>query len=117
VSLAAAVVMVAIAEPLLVAVYGEDFRPGASALRILAVAIIPFGLSSIITGYLGASGTPRWSVAVWAWAALASIGANLAVVDRYGIGGAAVISLITYSGVAAVLFVRAKPPDESGEAT
>lgn len=90
--------MLAIAAPLIVAaVYGQQFEEAVGLLRVSAIGLVPFGLTTIAWNYLGALGIPRWTVVAWSVGAVVNVALNLATLQQLGIVAAAWTSVITYT--------------------
>lgn len=79
--------------------FGSDFEPAASSLRILCAAILFYGATSVLSQFLAARGLPWIVVAIWGGGFLLNLGLNLVLVPALGIDGAAVASLIAYAAV------------------
>jgi O-antigen/teichoic acid export membrane protein len=97
-----------IARPMIVFVYGRDFLPALPAFLILSVAIVFYGANTVVSIYLSSCGLPWFSVCVWPAAAAFNIGLNLYAIRRWGIVGAAISSLITYSALFAAQYPYAR---------
>lgn len=89
------------AEPVIRLLYGANFEPAATVLRIMLPGVVCLGVANVLSQYLGAEGLPRSLVAVWVAAVLLLAGASLALVPGHaGVGAAAALS-ITYATVLA----------------
>ena len=97
-----------VAEPLMKFAYGSKFLPAVPAFLVLCCAIIFYGANSVISIYFTSCGQPWLSVLVWPAAALLNIGLNRYFIAQWGIVGAAISSLVTYSTLLAVQYAYAK---------
>ncbi|MGO9275598.1 MAG: oligosaccharide flippase family protein [Terriglobia bacterium] len=93
-----------VARPFIILAFGRAYLPSVPSFRILSVAIVFYAANNMISIYLASSGFPWFGVWVWLGAAALNIGLNLVAIPRYGITGAAVSSLVTYS---VILLVQA----------
>lgn len=84
----------AIAEPFIIKVYGVSYAPSVAPLRILVISLI-FGYLALISGaLLNAIGQQKKQTMLMACALLISIVANVILIPKLGIIGAAVSALI-----------------------
>jgi O-antigen/teichoic acid export membrane protein len=89
-----ALLMVAVAEPLISIVYGDSKAPAAALLAILAPSIILIPLN-FTTMYLAlAIGRTRDAIVAAGTAALVNIALNLLTIPTYGVKAAAVATLV-----------------------
>jgi O-antigen/teichoic acid export membrane protein len=88
-----------IARPVIALVYGRDFLPALPAFLVLCLAIVFYGANTVISIYFSSSGLPWFSVGIWPAAAALNIGLNLYAIRKWGIVGAAISSLLTYSAL------------------
>ena len=79
--------------------FGSDFEPAASSLRILCAAVLFYGTTSVFSQFLAARGLPWIVVAIWGTGFALNLVLNLILVPPMGIDGAAVASLIAYAAV------------------
>jgi len=78
-------------------VYGELFRPAATAMRILLPGTVIYGLAHITTAYYnGYVGRPFINTALAALSLLIGVALDVALIPRFGINGAAVASSVAY---------------------
>lgn len=104
-TLAAGAVLAAVSAPLLGLVFGAGYRRGTWALVLLLVAMLPLGLGRILSADLKGRGRVGVvSIAAGVGAAVTVI-ADVALLPRWGIAGAAVASILAYGTTAAVLVV------------
>ena len=86
--------IIGIASPFITKVYGEDYAPSVLPLRILVIALI-FGYLALITGaFLNAVGEQKKQTMLMALVLICNIVANLILIPRHGIVGAAISALI-----------------------
>jgi O-antigen/teichoic acid export membrane protein len=95
-----AVVLAAVARPLTTLVYGPAFDGAVAPLRVLLVGIVASALVLVLSAYVLGVGRLRTLVALTAAGALCNIAANLVLIPRFGITGAAAASALSYSLVA-----------------
>lgn len=85
--------LAAVAEPVILKLYGKDFLPSVLVLRILLVSLI-FSYLSIISGaLLNATGQQKKQTGIISLALVCNIVLNLFLIPAYGIVGAAVSAL------------------------
>lgn len=96
----AAVVLIVLAPWLIRFAFGSRFDDAVPALRILAIAAIAYGSFQIDTQQLIASARSSAAAALGVGAATAMIVGDLVVVPRWGIEGAAWVSVVVYVGFA-----------------
>jgi O-antigen/teichoic acid export membrane protein/glycosyltransferase involved in cell wall biosynthesis len=105
VTLAAILGLLAVAHPLVIVLFGSEFRDSLVPLYILAPSGLFYTIYKVLSSSLSGQGVPQASL----YGGLASvpllIGLNLVMIPRFGIGGAAVVSDITYGINAAVMLV------------
>lgn len=95
-----------LAPTVLTILFGSEYRPASSTLRILAVAGFAFALNQTLGDVLRGRGAPlAVSVAEAAGAAVTMVLLVL-LVPRWGIDGAAIASLCAYSTTLVLLFLR-----------
>jgi glycosyltransferase involved in cell wall biosynthesis/O-antigen/teichoic acid export membrane protein len=110
VTLAAILGLMAVAHPLVIILFGNEYRDSLVPLYILAPSGLFYTVHKVLSSSLSGRGVPQASL----YGGLASvpllIGLDLVMIPRFGIGGAAVVSDIAYGVNAAVmlgLFLRA----------
>jgi stage V sporulation protein B len=100
------------AEPIIVLVYGGEYRPAAAALSILAWGMTALGLVSILTaGFIGLGGEKKLIIPSLSGIA-AVTGLGFWLVPRYGIAGGALAmtaASLLVLGAAAILLQRRLP--------
>jgi O-antigen/teichoic acid export membrane protein len=85
----------AVAEPVIVKLYGVKFLPSVPVLRILLISLI-FSYLSIISGaLLNATGNQRIQTYILALSLVCNIVLNVYLIPSYGIMGAAVSALVS----------------------
>jgi O-antigen/teichoic acid export membrane protein len=90
-------------------VYGPQFADAGVALRLIIPGIIAYSVVAILSRYLTGRGRPGTGTLILLLGLVANVVANLLLVPRYGIVGAATASSISYSLTALVIltvFVR-----------
>jgi len=104
-TLSAGAVLAAVSAPLLGLVFGASYRRGTWALVLLLVAMLPLGLGRILSADLKGRGRVGVvSIAAGVGAAVTVV-ADVALLPRWGIAGAAVASILAYGTTAGVLVV------------
>ena len=102
-TLAAGAVLAALSAPLLGLVFGASYRRGTWALVLLLVAMLPLGLGRIVSADLKGRGRVGVvSIAAGVGAAVTVV-ADVALLPRWGIAGAAAASILAYGTTAGVL--------------
>ena len=85
------------ADPIIPALFGEEFRETTTILRVLAWSM-PFAFAgSVLYNRMFASGLQRPGASIAAGAALTNVLLNLALIPGYGGRGAAVATTISYA--------------------
>lgn len=98
-----------LADGLLELLFGSDYEEAATALAILVWSTPLAALGAVLTGVLRAGGRERALLVVAAGAAAGNIGANLALIPRYGIEAAAAVTIATeVVGLAAMCAVAVR---------
>ncbi len=85
-----------LAKPIVVLLYGKAFEPAVFPYQILACAMIFYGINTVLSNFLAATGFPWFSVYVWIAALIVNVGLNLFLIPKYGPAGAAWASLAGY---------------------
>lgn len=96
-SLIAALVLAALAKPIIALVFGAEFLPAAPALLLLLPGIVFYCVTNLITSYVVGRGHPQENNRALALAFLTNLLANLYVIPRWGILGAAFASTLSYT--------------------
>jgi O-antigen/teichoic acid export membrane protein len=91
------------ASPVLTIAFGAEFERGATALRILVLAMLPLTLVRLLAGDLKGRGRAGLVSLGTALGLIASVSLNLLLIPTYGVEGAALASLAAYAAAAAVL--------------
>lgn len=91
--------LAALADPITTLVYGQAFAGAVAPLRVLLIGIVAFALVQVLSGFLLGSGRLRPLVLLSGAGFLCNLGANLVLIPRFGITGAAAASAISYSVV------------------
>jgi O-antigen/teichoic acid export membrane protein len=94
-----------LAEPILAIFFGPDFVAGSTAVRITLIAMLPLSVVRILAGDLKGRGRPGL-VSIAALLALGvTVVGDLTLIPPFGIAGAALASLASYTLSAALLIV------------
>ncbi len=105
-TLVAGVGLFVVAAPLIPMLYGRDFAAAAIPLALLLPGAVAMALTTMPASYLSGIGKPK----LWTRAAAANlvvnVVANVVLIPRFGIAGAAISSAVSYS-VAAVWVIFA----------
>ena len=92
------------ADPFVPVVFGPDFAAAVPVLRWMLPAAFFFGLTSMLSQYLAASGFPLSLVAVWLGGAGASVMTGWMLIPRFGGVGAAMAQSLTYAAIFLSIF-------------
>lgn len=95
-AVASALVIGVLAEPMIRTFFGDDFAGAVRPLRWLLPGVVLLALQSLVSNYLAGRGRPRAVLYAWTAAAVFTIVADLIVVPRHGIVGAAAVSSASY---------------------
>jgi O-antigen/teichoic acid export membrane protein len=90
-------------------VYGPQFADAGVALRFILPGVIAYSVVAVLTRYVTGQGRPGTATLIMATGLAANIVANLYLVPRMGINGAALSSSISYgltSILTLVIFIR-----------
>ncbi len=85
-----------LAKPIVLLLYGTAFEPAVFPYQILACAMIFYGINTVLSNFLAATGFPWFAVYVWIAALFVNVGLNLFLIPRYGPAGASWASLVGY---------------------
>lgn len=91
----AGLLLIAVAMPLVALLYGQEYAASAPVLQLLALACLPMFINYGLTHALIAVDKPRLYAAFTLVALLVNIAANLALIPRLGVAGAAVATVAT----------------------
>jgi len=103
---AAALVLAAVAEPVLRLLFGEVFAPSAAPLRALLPGIVVFAAGSVLAGDFIGRGRPVWNAQASGVTVATNILAGLVLIPRWAETGAAWASTIAYTAGALVMLFR-----------
>ena len=98
------------ADPLLAIAFGAPFGDGTTALRILLLAMIPLSVVRVLAGDLKGRGRPGTVSIAMGLTMILAVTLNLLLIPAFGIEGAAIGSVLSYSAGALALiaaFARA----------
>jgi O-antigen/teichoic acid export membrane protein len=84
------------------AIYGPSFADAGVALRLIIPGVVAYSIVAILSRYLTGRGRPGTGTLVLLLGLVANVTANLLLVPRFGINGAAAASSISY-GLTAVV--------------
>lgn len=90
-------------------VYGSEFADAGVALRLIIPGVVAYSVVAVLSRYLSGGGRPGTGTVILLFGLAANVVANLILVPRYGILGAAVASSISYGLTALVMlavFIR-----------
>ncbi|MCR4407753.1 MAG: oligosaccharide flippase family protein [Anaerolineae bacterium] len=85
--------------------YGPAYLPALIPLFILLPGILNMAVYKVLTRNFSSRDRQQMSILAAAVALILNVGLNLVVIPRYGIGGAAASSLISYTVSAAILLI------------
>jgi len=85
--------------------YGPAYLPALVPLFILLPGILSMAVYKVLTRNFSSRDRQQMSILAAAVALILNVGLNLVVIPRYGIGGAAASSLVSYTASSAVLLV------------
>ncbi|MBU0741837.1 polysaccharide biosynthesis C-terminal domain-containing protein [bacterium] len=103
---AAALVLSALAHPLLRLLFGEDFAAAAAPLRALLPGIVVFSAGSVLAGDFIGRGRPVWNAQASGVTVAVNILAGVALIPRWAETGAAWASTIAYTAGTLVMIAR-----------
>jgi O-antigen/teichoic acid export membrane protein len=101
------IVLMLLAKPLMLFMYGAAFLPSVEPFLILSVAMIFYAVNNMFASYLAAIGSPWFSVFIWVIGAIVNLALNFLSIPRWGIRGAALSSLISYALVLLLHYIYA----------
>ncbi|MBZ0280222.1 MAG: flippase [Anaerolineae bacterium] len=104
-SLAMAALSYVIVQPIIVLVFGEEFRAAALAFQVLLPGIIMGSVSKIIANDIAGRGTPGINSIVATLAALINIIANLLLIPYLDFIGSAIATSISYTSLTVILVI------------
>jgi O-antigen/teichoic acid export membrane protein len=87
-------------------VYGSTFADAGVALRFILPGIVAYSVVAVLTRYLSGQGRPGTTTAIMTLGLAVNVGANVVLIPRLGINGAALASSISY-GVTALVTLAA----------
>jgi O-antigen/teichoic acid export membrane protein len=106
---AVATIGILVTPPVLVTLFGDDFRPAVPLAQILLLGVVPFACEQVLAAGLLSVGKPAHRSAGQLVGAFLTVLGLAVLVPSWGVVGAAVTTLIAYSvnfGVTLVLFIR-----------
>lgn len=84
-------------EPLLVILYGEEFRASAFPLRIILIGVIPFTVFTLLKNYFAGANNLKVFLEAALLGFIVTLVLDIALIKPYGIIGASVATAISYS--------------------
>ncbi len=84
--------------------FGSGFAESAQIMRLLSPAIVILIIARVLESYLGSQAKPHYAIYVFAPMVVLNIILNIKLIPHFGIKGAAVATLISYS-FGSILFV------------
>lgn len=90
-------------------VYGSEFADAGVALRLIIPGVVAYSVVAVLSRYLSGRGRPGLGTLILLFGLAANVAANLVLVPRYGILGAAIASSLSYGLTALIMltvFVR-----------
>jgi O-antigen/teichoic acid export membrane protein len=94
------VILSAVGRPILVLFAGSEFAAAAVIIPIVSVGVLLGGSVSVVSPGLMVSGKTWLSSTIFVLGAIGNVLLNVLLIPRFGIGGAAWATLLTYGGVA-----------------
>ena len=98
-----------IARPLVVTLYGVSYGGAALALVALLPGIAALSISGVVSSYITGKGHPEYGILPALLSLIVNVGANLYLIPRLGILGAALASTLSYTmagGCFVAIFMR-----------
>lgn len=96
-SVALALAVLLLGEPVIALLYGEAFRPSAQALALLLPGVVLYNMASVTGSDVAGRGRPLANTIHAVIALAINVIANLVLIPRYDFAGAALASTIAYS--------------------
>jgi len=87
-------------------VFGENFSTSIYPLKILLLSMIPLGLWMIFSGQIYGLNLPEKNTLSSGLAAVVNIAANIILIPRLGIIGAAYSSVVSYTIMCAISYIQ-----------
>ena len=103
-----ALVFIAFPEIVIRLLFGSEYLPGTTALRILAGAAIVYGVYAILASTINGIGKPIINTKVVGVMACLNLAGNLALIPAYGIEGAATATFSAYALGLVLMFYYAR---------
>lgn len=101
----AGLVVILLAKPIILLLFGKAFLPSVASLRILVVAMIFLSLETVLGQFLAAIGMPMRLVYFWLLCFLINLVLNIMWIPIYGEIGAAYASVISYLSIFILVFI------------
>jgi O-antigen/teichoic acid export membrane protein len=101
--------VIALAGPLILLIFGEDYAASVLVLQITALAIVPSYLARLLYRTLLASNNERLAFWVSVANSAVGLGLNILLIPRYGLLGASIVAVIVaLTGLAQSLYLLAR---------
>lgn len=81
------------------AMYGEEYRSAASALRLIVIGTVALSVSRVLGNHIAAVYHPRRNILGSVLGVILNVALNLWAIPRYGIAGAAAATAVSYCAV------------------
>ena len=100
------VIIIAIASyPIIYYLFGEEFIPAVKPMLFLLPGITTLSVSKIFAADLSGRGSPQYAIYGSTSSLISNVFLNLILIPRFGIGGAAIASSISYTIASTILFL------------
>ncbi len=86
----------AAANPLTVILFGKDFLPATTALKVLLPGVVLLSVSKVIGSDISARGYPHYNSTASVISLVTAAGLSLLLIPRYGVTGAAAATAVSY---------------------
>ena len=86
-------------------VYGSSFTDAGVALRLILPGVVAYSVVAVLSRYLTGRGRPGTTTMIMVVGLATNVAANLVLIPRFGINGAAVASSLSYGLTAAVALI------------
>jgi O-antigen/teichoic acid export membrane protein len=94
-----------VAGPAIRLLYGSEFDPAATVLRIMLPGVACLGVSAVLSQFLNAQGLPRIMVTVWGGGLALLVATSFLLIPRHAGAGAAAALSISYAALLAAVVV------------
>lgn len=104
ITLLASVILWLAAAPLTALLFGREFLPATTALKILLPGVLLLSVSKVIGSDISARGYPQYNSSASVVSLVLAVTLNLLLIPRYGVAGAAAATSASYLANTAVMF-------------